>query len=144
MTVRFHLFPFRTQKLSSLVPKIVRWIRRVKIGSRRLDESPRRNFSGGFFYENDSSHPPRAIDEGVVESDSHGLFCTVVTKVGRFLWFFPKIRSEVFILSPKNYIIIGVTLSVSIDTAKRAAVLLIGGCLICSCTPITPSICWTM
>ena len=24
MTVRFHLFPFRTQKLSSLVPKIVR------------------------------------------------------------------------------------------------------------------------
>ena len=36
MTVRFHLFPFRTQKLSSLVPKIVRWKRRVKIGSRRL------------------------------------------------------------------------------------------------------------
>ena len=37
MTVRFHLFPFRTQKLSSLVPKIVRWKRRVKIGSRRLE-----------------------------------------------------------------------------------------------------------
>ena len=36
MTVRFHLFPFRTQKLSSFVPKIVRWKRRVKIGSRRL------------------------------------------------------------------------------------------------------------
>ena len=36
MTVRFHLFPFRTQKLSSLVPKIVRWKRCVKIGSRRL------------------------------------------------------------------------------------------------------------
>ncbi len=29
MTVRFHLFPFRTQKLSSLVPKIVRWKRRA-------------------------------------------------------------------------------------------------------------------
>ena len=38
MTVRFHLFPFRTQKLSSLVPKIVRWKRRVKIGSRRLEQ----------------------------------------------------------------------------------------------------------
>ena len=40
MTVRFHLFPFRTQKLSSLVPKIVRWKRRVKIGSRRLTWNP--------------------------------------------------------------------------------------------------------
>ena len=29
---------FRTQKLSSLVPKIVRWKRRVKIGSRRLEQ----------------------------------------------------------------------------------------------------------
>ena len=35
MTVRFHLFPFRTQQLSSLVPKIVSWKRLVKIGSRR-------------------------------------------------------------------------------------------------------------
>ena len=47
MTVRFHLFPFRTQKLSSLVPKIVRWKRRVKIGSRRLKQNPwGRNSSG--------------------------------------------------------------------------------------------------
>ena len=44
MTVRFHLFPFRTQKLSSLVPKIVRWKRRVKIGSRRLEQN-----ASGFF-----------------------------------------------------------------------------------------------
>ena len=36
MTVRFHLFPFRTQKLSSLVPKIVGWKRPVKIGRCRL------------------------------------------------------------------------------------------------------------
>ena len=36
MTVRIHLFPFRTQKLSSLVPKIVGWKRPVKIGRRRL------------------------------------------------------------------------------------------------------------
>ena len=48
MTVRFHLFPFRTQKLSSLVPKIVRWKRRVKIGSRRLEQKPSRIFLGGF------------------------------------------------------------------------------------------------
>ena len=38
MTVRSHLFPFRTQKLSSLVPKIVSWKRLVKIGSRRLNK----------------------------------------------------------------------------------------------------------
>ena len=36
MAERFHLFPFRTQKLSLLVPKIVSWKRLVKIGSRRL------------------------------------------------------------------------------------------------------------
>ena len=36
MTVRFHLFPFRTQKLSSLVPTIVGWKRPVKIGRCRL------------------------------------------------------------------------------------------------------------
>ena len=40
MTVRSHLFPFRTQKLSSLVPKIVSWKRLVKIGSRRLLYGP--------------------------------------------------------------------------------------------------------
>ena len=50
MTVRNHLFPFRTQKLSSLVPKIVRWKRRVKIGSRRLKQKPSRIFLGGFAF----------------------------------------------------------------------------------------------
>ena len=41
MTVRSHLFPFRTQKLSSLVPKIVGWTRPVKIGRcRRLKRKP--------------------------------------------------------------------------------------------------------
>ena len=49
MTVRFHLFPFRTQKLSSLVPKIVRWKRRVKIGSRRLEQKRFRRDSEAFF-----------------------------------------------------------------------------------------------
>jgi hypothetical protein len=39
MTVRFHLFPFRTQKLSSLVLKIVGWKRPVKIGRCRLLKS---------------------------------------------------------------------------------------------------------
>src|SRR5699024_4270593 len=41
MTVRSHLFPFRTQKLSSLVPKIVGWTRPVKIGRCRLLSSIR-------------------------------------------------------------------------------------------------------
>ena len=41
MTVRPHLFPFRTQKLSSLVPKIVGWTRPVKIGRCRLLSSIR-------------------------------------------------------------------------------------------------------
>ena len=48
MTVRFHLFPFRTQKLSLLVPKIVSWKRLVKIGSRRLRETLQK-FSEAFF-----------------------------------------------------------------------------------------------
>ena len=50
MTVRFHLFPFRTQKLSSLVPKIVRWKRRVKIGSCRLKQKALEDFLGGFAF----------------------------------------------------------------------------------------------
>ena len=50
MTVRFHLFPFRTQKLSSLVPKIVRWKRRVKIGSRRLEQKRFRRDSEAFLF----------------------------------------------------------------------------------------------
>ena len=49
MTVRSHLFPFRTQKLSSLVPKIVSWKRLVKIGSRRLEWKALRCKSQGFF-----------------------------------------------------------------------------------------------
>ena len=48
MTVRFHLFPFRTQQLSSLVPKIVSWKRLVKIGSRRLDRNALREILGRF------------------------------------------------------------------------------------------------
>ena len=48
MTVRSHLFPFRTQKLSSLVPKIVSWKRLVKIGSRRLERKALREISGFF------------------------------------------------------------------------------------------------
>ena len=48
MTVRSHLFPFRTQKLSSLVPKIVSWKRLVKIGSRRLEQKALREISGLF------------------------------------------------------------------------------------------------
>ena len=48
MTVRSHLFPFRTQKLSSLVPKIVSWKRLVKIGSRRLEQEALREISGLF------------------------------------------------------------------------------------------------
>ncbi len=35
MTQRVHLFPFRTQKLSSVVPKILAWRRAGKIGKRQ-------------------------------------------------------------------------------------------------------------
>ena len=34
MTQRVHLFPFRTQKLSSVVPTILAWRRAGKIGQR--------------------------------------------------------------------------------------------------------------
>ena len=50
MTVRFHLFPFRTQQLSSLVPKIVSWKRLVKIGSRRLDQNALREILERFLF----------------------------------------------------------------------------------------------
>jgi hypothetical protein len=50
MTVRFHLFPFRTQQLSSLVPKIVSWKRLVKIGSRRLEYAALRVLRAVFLY----------------------------------------------------------------------------------------------
>ena len=50
MTVRFHLFPFRTQQLSSLVPKIVSWKRLVKIGSRRLEYAALRVLRAAFLY----------------------------------------------------------------------------------------------
>ena len=51
MTVRSHLFPFRTQKLSSLVPKIVGWTRPVKIGRcRRLKTKPSRKHPRGFCF----------------------------------------------------------------------------------------------
>ena len=63
MTVRFHLFPFRTQKLSSLVPKIVRWKRRVKIGSRRLEQKTLQNFFWSVFL----------LPESFVKSFSLGL-----------------------------------------------------------------------
>ena len=48
MTQRFHLFPFRTQKLSSVVPKILGWRRPGKIGRRRL-----LFFYSGFFMSRD-------------------------------------------------------------------------------------------
>ena len=63
MTVRFHLFPFRTQKLSSLVPKIVRWKRRVKIGSRRLKKTLQKKFWSVFL-----------LPESFVKSFSPGLY----------------------------------------------------------------------
>ena len=36
ITLRSHLFPFRTQKLSSMVPKILSWRRLGKIGCCRI------------------------------------------------------------------------------------------------------------
>ena len=46
MTQRSHLFPFRTQKLSSVVPKILGWRRPGKIGSRRLQMRIKPNADG--------------------------------------------------------------------------------------------------
>ena len=70
MTVRFHLFPFRTQKLSSLVPKIVRWKRRVKIGSRRLEQKTLQKKFWSVFL----------LPESVVKSFSLGLYRDVGIK----------------------------------------------------------------
>ena len=49
MALRVHLFPFRTQKLSSITPKILRWWRLGKIG--RCQHSVRQPcFAVVFFY----------------------------------------------------------------------------------------------
>ena len=80
MTVRFHLFPFRTQKLSSLVPKIVRWKRRVKIGSRRLEQKRFRRDPEAFFF---CSLPRRM---------SPGLFCCCPKKLPGFMRVFNSFR----------------------------------------------------
>ena len=76
MTVRFHLFPFRTQKLSSLVPKIVRWKRRVKIGSRRLEQKTlQKKFWGVFLLPESfvkSFFPGLYRDDGIKKYQSAG------------------------------------------------------------------------
>ena len=36
MTKRFHLFPYRTQKLSSSVPMVLDWQRSGRVGRRRI------------------------------------------------------------------------------------------------------------
>ena len=47
MARRFHLFPFRTEKLSFATPMVLRTSGRV--GSRRFREAPRQKCSGAFF-----------------------------------------------------------------------------------------------
>ena len=47
MARRFHLFPFRTEKLSFATPMVLRTSGRV--GSRRFREVPRQKCSGAFF-----------------------------------------------------------------------------------------------
>ena len=36
IAVRYHLFPYRTQKLSSLAPKVLGWKRPGRLGSREV------------------------------------------------------------------------------------------------------------
>ena len=48
MAVRFHLFPSRTQKLSSPVSKILGWRRPGKIERRRYSQNPKSSFYTGF------------------------------------------------------------------------------------------------
>ena len=67
MTVRFHLFPFRTQQLSSLVPKIVSWKRLVKIGSRRLDQNALREILERFFVRKHLYDPKTAPPRGKLQ-----------------------------------------------------------------------------
>lgn len=84
MTVRFHLFPFRTQKLSSLVPKIVRWKRRVKIGSRRLEQKRFRRNSEAFFFTKHSEQgeepfmaPPPVFSESRTKDENQCLLASL-------------------------------------------------------------------
>ena len=72
-----------------------------------------------------------------------GFCCTHITKSTKDLWFFPKIRPYLFILCCKNYII-RVCPHIWKESACVAAVNIWRRALLCSCTRIIASICWTM
>ena len=72
-----------------------------------------------------------------------GFCCTHITKFTKELWFFPKIRPYLFILCCKNYII-RVCPHIWKESVCAAAVNIWRRALLCSCTRIIASICWTM
>ena len=72
-----------------------------------------------------------------------GFCCTHITKFTKKLWFFPKIRPYLFILCCKNYII-RVCSHIWKESVCAAAVNIWRRALLCSCTRIIASICWTM
>ena len=72
-----------------------------------------------------------------------GFCCTHITKSTKDLWFFPKIRPYLFILCCKNYII-RVCPHIWKESVCAAAVNIWRRALLCSCTRIIASICWTM
>ena len=72
-----------------------------------------------------------------------GFCCTHITKFTKKLWFFPKIRPYLFILCCKNYII-RVCPHIWKESVCAAAVNIWRRALLCSCTRIIASICWTM
>ena len=75
MTVRSHLFPFRTQKLSSLVPKIVGWTRPVKIGRCRLlkKQNPQGVILEGFYFACAQGGTVQIVRASWLVHDVHGL-----------------------------------------------------------------------
>ena len=72
-----------------------------------------------------------------------GFCCTHITKFTKKLWFFPKIRPYLFILCCKKYII-RVCPHIWKESVCAAAVNIWRRALLCSCTRIIASICWTM
>ena len=65
ITSRFHLFPSRTQKLSSIVPKILGWRRPGKIGRCRPF-----SFTYGLFGDRE---PVRPLGQAAKTTPSHGV-----------------------------------------------------------------------
>ena len=98
MTVRVHLFPSRTQQLSSLVPTILGWKRPGKIGRRQHKRPPQSRRST--YCSLAQSVERMTVNHDVVSSSLTGAANEKATRLGGFFHW-------LFLLAPPGCIVIG-------------------------------------